>query len=85
MRTSQRVREILFVVGEASGDLHAGKVAEVLRATAPELKMVGIGGATGDLNTQVHFDVIEVLREVQEGVVVLQALGIVAEVVVGQF
>ena len=42
--TSRRVREILFVVGEASGDLHAGKVAEVLRATAPALAMVGIGG-----------------------------------------
>lgn len=36
--------EILFVVGEASGDLHAGKVAEVLRTLAPELAMVGIGG-----------------------------------------
>ncbi len=36
--------EILFVVGEASGDLHAGKVAEALRAMAPELSMVGIGG-----------------------------------------
>jgi len=38
------VREVLFVVGEASGDLHAGKVAEVLRARAPELPMVGVGG-----------------------------------------
>lgn len=37
--------EILFVVGEASGDLHAGKVAEALRAMAPELSMVGIGGS----------------------------------------
>ena len=26
------MREILFVVGEASGDLHAGKVAEAIRA-----------------------------------------------------
>ena len=38
------MREILFVVGEASGDLHAGKVAEVLRATAPSLAMAGVGG-----------------------------------------
>ncbi len=38
------MREILFVVGEASGDLHAGKVAEALRESAPELSMVGIGG-----------------------------------------
>ncbi len=43
-QTSRRVREILFVVGEASGDLHAGKVAEVLRATAPSLAMAGVGG-----------------------------------------
>lgn len=38
------MREVLFVVGEASGDLHAGKVAEVLRARAPGLPMVGVGG-----------------------------------------
>ncbi len=38
------MREILFVVGEASGDLHAGKVAEALRTLAPELAMVGVGG-----------------------------------------
>jgi lipid-A-disaccharide synthase len=38
------VREILFVVGEASGDLHAGKVAEAIRTIAPELAMVGVGG-----------------------------------------
>ena len=38
------VPEILFVVGEASGDLHAGKVAEALHVMAPELAMVGIGG-----------------------------------------
>jgi len=38
------VREILFVVGEASGDLHAGKVAEVIAARHPEVRMAGIGG-----------------------------------------
>jgi lipid-A-disaccharide synthase len=38
------VREILFVVGEASGDLHAGKVAEQIRARQPNLPMAGIGG-----------------------------------------
>jgi lipid-A-disaccharide synthase len=38
------VREILFVVGEASGDLHAGKVAEAIRATQPAQAMAGIGG-----------------------------------------
>jgi len=38
------VREILFVVGEASGDLHAGKVAEAIRARRPDVPMAGIGG-----------------------------------------
>ena len=38
------VREVLFVVGEVSGDLHAGKVAEALRGIAPSLPMVGVGG-----------------------------------------
>lgn len=38
------MREILFVVGEASGDLHAGKVAEVIAARHPEVRMAGIGG-----------------------------------------
>ncbi len=38
------MREILFVVGEASGDLHAGKVAEAIRARRPEVTMAGVGG-----------------------------------------
>ncbi len=38
------MREILFVVGEASGDLHAGKVAEVIHALRPDIPMAGIGG-----------------------------------------
>ncbi len=38
------VRDILFVVGEASGDLHAGKVAEAIAAQQPDVAMVGIGG-----------------------------------------
>lgn len=38
------VRDVLFVVGEASGDLHAGKVAEVLRELVPTLPLVGVGG-----------------------------------------
>jgi lipid-A-disaccharide synthase len=38
------VREVLFVVGEASGDLHAGKVAEALRAAEPALPMAAVGG-----------------------------------------
>jgi lipid-A-disaccharide synthase len=38
------VREILFVVGEASGDLHAAKVAAALRSAEPERPLVGTGG-----------------------------------------
>ena len=38
------MREILFVVGEASGDLHAGKVAEEIARRRPDLAMAGIGG-----------------------------------------
>ncbi|MEQ1691147.1 MAG: lipid-A-disaccharide synthase [Gemmatimonas sp.] len=38
------MREILFVVGEASGDLHAGKVAEAIRQSRPDQVMAGIGG-----------------------------------------
>ena len=34
-----------MVAGEASGDLHASGVAAVLRACAPDLPLVGIGGA----------------------------------------
>jgi lipid-A-disaccharide synthase len=43
-QVGQPVREVLFVVGEASGDLHAGKVAEILRELAPDVHMVGVGG-----------------------------------------
>lgn len=38
------MREVLFVAGEASGDLHAGRVAEIVRHLTPELGMIGIGG-----------------------------------------
>lgn len=38
------MREILFVVGEASGDLHAGTVAQAIRTARPDIPMAGIGG-----------------------------------------
>ena len=38
------MREVLFVAGEASGDLHAAGVAAELRARRPDLAMAGIGG-----------------------------------------
>lgn len=38
------MREILFVAGEASGDLHAGRVAEALTARGVGVHMSGVGG-----------------------------------------
>lgn len=38
------MREILFVVGEPSGDLHAARVARALRASGAPFVMRGIGG-----------------------------------------
>jgi len=38
------VREVLFVAGEASGDLHASRVAAELAALRPDLAMRGVGG-----------------------------------------
>jgi lipid-A-disaccharide synthase len=38
------VSEVVIVAGEASGDLHAGGLAEELRKLRPELKLSGIGG-----------------------------------------
>jgi lipid-A-disaccharide synthase len=37
-------REVLFVTGEASGDLHAGPVAQALRALRPDLAVSAVGG-----------------------------------------
>jgi lipid-A-disaccharide synthase len=39
------VREVLFVAGEASGDMHAGSVAARLRELRPDLRAAGVGGA----------------------------------------
>ncbi len=36
--------DVLFVAGEASGDLHAAGVAEELRRIRPALKLTGVGG-----------------------------------------
>src|SRR3982751_3857891 len=38
------VREILFVAGEASGDLHAAGVARALVAQGTPYRLTGIGG-----------------------------------------
>ena len=38
------MRKVLFVAGEASGDLHAAGVAAALRRLRPELALVAVGG-----------------------------------------
>jgi lipid-A-disaccharide synthase len=38
------MRRVLFVAGEASGDLHAAGVAAALRRVRPELSLAGVGG-----------------------------------------
>jgi lipid-A-disaccharide synthase len=38
------VPEVVFVAGEASGDLHAAGVAEELRRLRPDLELTGFGG-----------------------------------------
>lgn len=44
MRWLSPVREILFVVGEPSGDLHAAKVASALKTAEPDRPLSGVGG-----------------------------------------
>ena len=39
------MREVLFVAGETSGDMHASGVAAELKALRPDLALTGIGGA----------------------------------------
>jgi lipid-A-disaccharide synthase len=39
------VREILFVAGETSGDLHAAGVAAAIRRREPDRPMAGVGGS----------------------------------------
>jgi lipid-A-disaccharide synthase len=38
------MRRVLFVAGEASGDLHAAGVAAALRRARPELTLIAVGG-----------------------------------------
>ena len=44
-RVRPRVREVLIIAGEASGDLHASGLAEELRRLRPDLRLTGVGGA----------------------------------------
>jgi lipid-A-disaccharide synthase len=40
-----RVREVLIIAGEASGDLHASGLASALKQLRPDLALTGVGGA----------------------------------------
>src|SRR5216684_7035311 len=44
MPSSTRSPRILIITGEASGDLHGANLAAALRAKAPELSILGVGG-----------------------------------------
>jgi len=54
------VREVLFVAGEASGDMHAGSVAARLREIRPDLAAAGVGGP------QMRASGVEVTRDYSE-------------------
>ena len=38
------MKKIFIITGEYSGDIHAGKVAEILKQKIPDIKIEGIGG-----------------------------------------
>jgi len=44
MPSSTRSPRILIITGEASGDLHGANLAAALKAKAPELSILGVGG-----------------------------------------
>jgi lipid-A-disaccharide synthase len=44
-RARLRVREVLIIAGEASGDLHASGLASALARIRPDLSLAGVGGA----------------------------------------
>jgi lipid-A-disaccharide synthase len=45
VRARSHVREVLIIVGEASGDLHASGFAAALKRLRPDLTLTGVGGA----------------------------------------
>lgn len=62
--TVHRVRDVLFVVGEASGDLHAGKVVEALHASwdadgVPASSRARLRGVGGQHMARAGVDIIE--------------------------
>ena len=77
------MREILFVAGEASGDLHTARVAAALSALRPDLRSVGVGGgemrAAGveivqDYEALAVMGFVEVLRHIPKHAALLRSL-----------
>ena len=75
LRSHTTVREILFVVGEPSGDLHASSVARELKARGAPFDLRGIGGdmmQSAGVRIDEHIrglavlGFVEVLRHTQE-------------------
>ncbi len=78
-----RQREVLFVAGEASGDLHAAGVAGELARLRPDLAMRGVGGAAmrdvgvellADMERMAVMGFVEVLRHVPAHYALLRRL-----------
>jgi lipid-A-disaccharide synthase len=76
-------REVLFVAGEASGDLHAAGVAAELARLRPDLTMVGVGGTRmrdagvallEDMERMAVMGFVEVLRHVPAHYALLRRL-----------
>lgn len=76
-------REVLFVAGEASGDLHAAGVAAELAQLRPDLALVGVGGARmreagvtllEDMERMAVMGFVEVLRHVPAHYALLRRL-----------
>ncbi|MEO7217467.1 MAG: lipid-A-disaccharide synthase [Gemmatimonadaceae bacterium] len=77
------MREVLFVAGEASGDMHAGSVAAHLRQARPDLAMAGVGGShmrasgveiTRDYSELAVMGFVEVLRHIPKHAALLREL-----------
>jgi len=78
-----RVREVLIIAGEASGDLHASGLATALQRTRPDLSLAGVGGARMEsagvtlLERSDHMTVmgfVEVIRQVPRHYALLSSL-----------
>ncbi|HXF24941.1 MAG TPA: lipid-A-disaccharide synthase [Gemmatimonadaceae bacterium] len=77
------MREVLFVAGEASGDMHAGSVAARLREIRPDLATAGVGGAhmrasgveiTRDYAELAVMGFVEVVRHIPKHAALLRQL-----------